>query len=70
MLRPCAQCGLDSFGETTTITLRRYGFHAKYHLAVCWHCFEVYRTMAHTSAHSWRRLPDNEQLKLRVAATG
>jgi len=51
----CAQCFVSYRGPLLHITLERGGFQASYVLDVCHQCFEIYRTMAHESAHSWVR---------------
>jgi hypothetical protein len=65
----CAQCGCYSDDYRTYIGLSRGSFAARYVLNVCWPCFEVYITMAHSSASHWKRISPEKQLRLPAAAT-
>ena len=66
--RFCAQCGRYADDYRTFIGLQRGSFAARYVLDVCWPCFEVFITMAHSSSTSWRRVPAGVQVKLPLAA--
>jgi hypothetical protein len=64
----CVQCGRHSDGYRTYIGLQRGDFAARYVLNVCWSCFEVYITMAHSAASTWKRVEPGRQLTLPVAS--
>lgn len=66
----CAQCGRYSDDYRSYIGLQRGEFSARYVLNVCWPCFEVYITMAHSAASHWKRVAPGRQLRLPTAAAG
>jgi len=69
-MRPynCLQCGRDTYGDATTVTLRRASIYQRRRLQVCFHCFELLELYLDGGTIGVARLPALDQLKLPVAA--